>query len=220
MFLFLTAGWSVFAVPGAGELAEAVQGEIDKLTAGEITGISDELLDSVYLNWKVLETEMKRMPFDEGLQYMLPIYTNLNVFLQNEPGLTNEVPSMRIVKMTSIIANLFSEILNSSRELLSTFDPESYEFRNREAGLSQAQIGGGNMVLGGSITLFTVELPDDIYTELKKNLWNYGPLIYHGIDADFKTQIMVFYNSTVEPAVLAEQKGSYDEFISLLNQEK
>ncbi len=220
LFICIFAGQALFADITASGMAEEIQAEIEELAAGRVQGVSDELLDRVYSEWEVLEAEMMSVPVEEGLQFMLPVYTNLNRFLQNEPGLTDDVPSMRIVKLTSVVANLFTGVLKSSRELLSSFDPDSIEFKNRAAGLSQAQIGGANMVLGASITLFTVELPELTFEELKKNLWGYGPSIYSEIDLKYRDQLMSFYDGTVEPAVLPGQKELYKEFIALLKGEE
>ncbi len=217
--LFFTAGVTLSAQENTYDISSvvtALQAETDLADKNEIIGISDKLLNDIYLHWELFDQELKSQSAEAGLDYILPIYTNLNVLLQKEQGLTNPVPSERIIKMTAVLAHLFAGVLQASREYLTELDSESYTYQTRLKGLQQAQIGGVNMVLGSIITLYTVALPDEIYALLEKNLSVYGPAIMQEVDQQYREQLFAYLTQNIKAGVLPEQETSYMEFISQL----
>ncbi len=113
----------------------ALQAETDLADKAEIPGISDNLLNEIYLHWDLLNQELKSQSAEAGLDYILPVYTNLNILLHIEEGLSNPIPSQRIIKMTSVLAHLFAGVLQASREYLTGLDLESYTYQTRIEGL-------------------------------------------------------------------------------------
>ncbi|WP_319563059.1 hypothetical protein [Marispirochaeta sp.] len=82
-----------------------------------------------------MNQELKSQSAEAGLDYILPVYTNLNILLHIEEGLSNPIPSQRIIKMTSVLAHLFAGVLQASREYLTGLDLESYTYQTRIEGL-------------------------------------------------------------------------------------
>ncbi len=219
LLLLVCASVSLIAQENPFDINKAVsalQIETDLADKNQTVGISDTLLDEIYLNWEIFDQQLKSQSAEAGLDFILPIYTNLNVLLQKEEGLTNPVPSERIIKMTAVLAHLFAGVLQASREYLTELDPESYTYQTRLQGLQQAQVGGVNMVLGSIITLYTAALPEDIYALLEKNLSVYGPAIMQEVDQQYREQLFAYLAQNIEAGVLPEQKDQYTTFLTQL----
>ena len=193
-----------------------LQTESDQVVEGTLIKISDELLDELYYNWMEIVYILPESSPSEALDFLLPPYQALNSALQVEVQNEGGGISLRIAKLTSIIANLFPTVLQNSKDYIQTLDTESYTYATRISGYKQAQVGGANMVLGTMITLFTEELHDDIANVLKNELWSFGPSIIRGIDDIYKRQLLDFAGKNITPNVIPEMEVSYAEFSQLI----
>ncbi len=216
IFLF---PFSVFSEESFGDIDHILirlQNEAEQLTNGSLSIMSDELLDELYANWKDIQERAPKGDPNAALEYFLPPYINLNQLLQSEVNTLGDINSLRVIKQTSILANLFPALLRNSKAYIGSLDPQYQEYLNRERGYKQAQMGGANMVVGSMITLFTDELPKGVSEVLQVNLFLFGPEIVKEIDEDYRQQLFDFISDNIDPQVLSPMEGQYREFLELI----
>ena len=92
-----------------------LQTESDQVVAGTLIRISDELLDELYYNWMEIVYILPESSPSDALDFLLPPYQALNSALQVEVQNEGGGISLRIAKLTSIIANLFRQCFRTAK---------------------------------------------------------------------------------------------------------
>lgn len=193
-----------------------LEAETGMIQSGQISLMSDELLDYLYENKELIPVMYPYSDPTQALEFLIPTYGQLNIMLQTEMKVSGGALTLRIAKILSMIANLSPAITEHSRAFLQTFDKTTETYKTRLSGFNQGQVGAVNTILGMAVSLFTETTTQEIQNVLYPNLIGIAPELLKQVDELYRAQCIEFCQQRIQPVVIDEMKENYEFFMALI----